>query len=135
MELNQTRVRRVITSEKEQEPTLDVPYSASKEASGHSLTQRPLATSKNDSLLSWQNWIVADPILAKEKATSRSASVGPLTRLGGGLDRLTRIECFILLGLTVLATIVRLWRIDRPDSVVFDEVHFGGKFTQVLDMS
>ncbi|RDL35938.1 uncharacterized protein BP5553_06550 [Venustampulla echinocandica] len=31
-----------------------------------------------------------------------------------------------MLGLTVLATIVRLFRIYQPSSVVFDEVHFGG---------
>jgi dolichyl-phosphate-mannose-protein mannosyltransferase len=27
---------------------------------------------------------------------------------------------------TVLATVVRLWNLNYPDSVVFDEVHFGG---------
>ncbi|KAJ9155344.1 Dolichyl-phosphate-mannose--protein mannosyltransferase 1 [Pleurostoma richardsiae] len=32
----------------------------------------------------------------------------------------------IMLGLTVLAAIVRLFRIYQPSSVVFDEVHFGG---------
>ena len=72
--------------------------------------------------------------------------------LGGGLN-LQRGESRVLLGLTLLGSIVRLWRIGRPSSVVsvlshsecetcrggvtsllthslafdsFDEVHFGG---------
>ena len=32
----------------------------------------------------------------------------------------------LVIGLTVLASVVRLWNINYPDSVVFDEVHFGG---------
>jgi dolichyl-phosphate-mannose--protein O-mannosyl transferase len=32
----------------------------------------------------------------------------------------------LVIGLTVLASVVRLWKINYPDSVVFDEVHFGG---------
>jgi Dolichyl-phosphate-mannose-protein mannosyltransferase len=36
----------------------------------------------------------------------------------------------IVLGLTVLAAVVRLWKIDYPTSVVFDEVHFGGFATK-----
>ncbi|KAJ3130402.1 hypothetical protein HK098_002631, partial [Nowakowskiella sp. JEL0407] len=39
-----------------------------------------------------------------------------------GLDTNT----YALLGLTILAAIVRLYRIGTPTSVVFDEVHFGG---------
>ncbi|KAM0786715.1 hypothetical protein ACM66B_002157 [Microbotryomycetes sp. NB124-2] len=46
-------------------------------------------------------------------------------RLGGGLN-LNKGEPRVLVGLTVLAAVVRLWKIGRPSSVVFDEVHFGG---------
>ncbi|KAK4049599.1 Dolichyl-phosphate-mannose--protein mannosyltransferase 1 [Microbotryomycetes sp. JL201] len=47
------------------------------------------------------------------------------TRLGGGLN-LSTGETRVVAGLTVLAAVVRLWKIGRPSSVVFDEVHFGG---------
>ena len=39
-------------------------------------------------------------------------------------------DSIVVLGLTILAAIVRLWRIDYPTSVVFDEVHFGGFATK-----
>jgi hypothetical protein len=117
--MNVTRSRRPLAVDKkddggEEISLLDAPYSP-KEAPSHVLTQRPLAstTSKSDSLFDLRTWIVQDAVLGKEKATSRSLAVGPLQRLGGGLERLTRIECFILAGLTLLATVVRLWRIDR----------------------
>lgn len=35
-------------------------------------------------------------------------------------------DTILVISLTVLAAVVRLWRIDYPTSVVFDEVHFGG---------
>ncbi|KPV74430.1 glycosyltransferase family 39 protein [Rhodotorula graminis WP1] len=35
-------------------------------------------------------------------------------------------ESRILLGLTLVGAVVRYWKIGRPSSVVFDEVHFGG---------
>ncbi|KAF3907853.1 hypothetical protein ABW20_dc0103402 [Dactylellina cionopaga] len=38
----------------------------------------------------------------------------------------------ILIGLTVLAVFVRLFRIHQPTSVVFDEVHFGGFATKYI---
>ncbi|GAA5998507.1 hypothetical protein JCM5350_006501 [Sporobolomyces pararoseus] len=46
-------------------------------------------------------------------------------KLGGGLN-LQPGETRVLLGLTLLGAVVRLWKIGRPSSVVFDEVHFGG---------
>ncbi|GAA5999821.1 uncharacterized protein JCM10292_003757 [Rhodotorula paludigena] len=49
----------------------------------------------------------------------------PWARLGGGLD-LDRGESRVILGLTLLGAVVRYWKIGRPSSVVFDEVHFGG---------
>ncbi|GAA5827468.1 hypothetical protein JCM11251_003824 [Rhodosporidiobolus azoricus] len=48
------------------------------------------------------------------------------TRCGGGLEHLERGETRVLLGLTLLGAVVRYWKIGRPSSVVFDEVHFGG---------
>ncbi|GAA6010077.1 hypothetical protein JCM10207_007548 [Rhodosporidiobolus poonsookiae] len=48
------------------------------------------------------------------------------TRCGGGLDAVQKGETRVLLGLTLLGAVVRYWKIGRPDSVVFDEVHFGG---------
>ncbi|GAA5849104.1 hypothetical protein JCM8547_006446 [Rhodosporidiobolus lusitaniae] len=48
------------------------------------------------------------------------------TRCGGGLEHLQRGESRVLLGLTLLGAVVRYWKIGRPSSVVFDEVHFGG---------
>ena len=35
-------------------------------------------------------------------------------------------DIFLVILLTVIATVVRLYKIDYPTSVVFDEVHFGG---------
>ena len=36
----------------------------------------------------------------------------------------------LAIGLTVVAAVVRLWRLNYPTSVVFDEVHFGGFATK-----
>lgn len=51
---------------------------------------------------------------------------GPLRFYGGGLGVVGQGEFKLLLLVTLLASVVRLWRLDRPASVVFDEVHFGG---------
>ncbi|BGP17531.1 hypothetical protein JCM10213_004073 [Rhodosporidiobolus nylandii] len=48
------------------------------------------------------------------------------TRCGGGLEGLQKGETRVLVGLTLLGAVVRYWKIGRPSSVVFDEVHFGG---------
>ncbi|GAA5913221.1 hypothetical protein JCM6882_000036, partial [Rhodosporidiobolus microsporus] len=48
------------------------------------------------------------------------------TKCGGGLEHLERGESRVLIGLTLLGAVVRYWKIGRPSSVVFDEVHFGG---------
>ncbi|GAA5856995.1 hypothetical protein JCM9279_007304, partial [Rhodotorula babjevae] len=47
-------------------------------------------------------------------------------RCGGGLEAMQHGESRILLGLTLVGAVVRYWKIGRPSSVVFDEVHFGG---------
>jgi dolichyl-phosphate-mannose-protein mannosyltransferase len=41
-------------------------------------------------------------------------------------------DTFLLLTLTAIAAAVRLYRIDYPTSVVFDEVHFGGFATKYV---
>lgn len=52
---------------------------------------------------------------------------GPLRDYGGGLGVVGQGEFKLLVVVTLLASVVRLWRLDRPSSVVFDEVHFGGQ--------
>ncbi|GAA5939861.1 uncharacterized protein JCM15063_004328 [Sporobolomyces koalae] len=46
-------------------------------------------------------------------------------KLGGGLN-LQPGETRVITGLVMLGAVVRYWKIGRPSSVVFDEVHFGG---------
>jgi hypothetical protein len=41
----------------------------------------------------------------------------------------------LVIALTVIATVVRLWRINYPTSVVFDEVHFGGFATKYQSLT
>ncbi|SCV70352.1 BQ2448_1746 [Microbotryum intermedium] len=50
-------------------------------------------------------------------------------RMGGGFN-LGPGEGRVLLGLLLLGSVVRLYKIGRPSSVVFDEVHFGGQVTR-----
>ncbi|WAQ84539.1 hypothetical protein PtA15_5A109 [Puccinia triticina] len=52
-----------------------------------------------------------------------------LGSLGGGLELIARhhpLEPLLIIALTLLAGVVRCWKISRPASIVFDEVHFGG---------
>jgi dolichyl-phosphate-mannose-protein mannosyltransferase len=66
----------------------------------------------------------------KQPANSADAhghARGPLRDYGGGLGVVGPGEFKLLLLITILASVVRLWRLDRPTSVVFDEVHFGGQ--------
>ncbi|TIB18164.1 hypothetical protein E3P92_00756 [Wallemia ichthyophaga] len=46
--------------------------------------------------------------------------------------RIQNHEIKILVGLTVLAFIVRCYRLGSPPSVVFDEVHFGGQVSKYI---
>jgi len=39
-------------------------------------------------------------------------------------------DVVLVIGLTLIALVVRLWKLDYPTSVVFDEVHFGGFATK-----
>ncbi|KAG0783464.1 hypothetical protein G6F16_003015 [Rhizopus arrhizus] len=41
-------------------------------------------------------------------------------------------DWYIVLGLTLWAVYIRLWKISQPSSVVFDEVHFGGFATKYI---
>jgi dolichyl-phosphate-mannose-protein mannosyltransferase len=52
---------------------------------------------------------------------------GPLRAYGGGLGAVGQGEFKLLVVVVMLASVVRLWKLDRPSSVVFDEVHFGGE--------
>jgi hypothetical protein len=125
MDTNAPRARRPLQAvdNSAPTPTLDTPYTG-KESPLHPPPSHRLASSAPlaDNLFSMNSWLVQDPVLAKEKAAARASAVGPLERLGGGLERLSRVECMVLAAITLLATFVRLWRIDRPSSVVFDEV-------------
>ncbi|KAF8505073.1 glycosyltransferase family 39 protein [Hysterangium stoloniferum] len=57
-----------------------------------------------------------DPKHVPSRRTARPPS--------GGL-RITAGEWKLLIGICVIAVLVRLFRLSRPNSVVFDEVHFG----------
>ncbi|PLW21106.1 hypothetical protein PCANC_05481 [Puccinia coronata f. sp. avenae] len=48
-----------------------------------------------------------------------------LVIVGGGLEAIRKRELPILLSITILAGFVRCWKLSRPASIVFDEVHFG----------
>lgn len=60
--------------------------------------------------------------------TAAKVGTGPLRDYGGGLGVVGHGEFKLLLLIVLLAGVVRLWRLDRPASVVFDEVHFGGEW-------
>ncbi|GAA6009588.1 hypothetical protein JCM11491_001025 [Sporobolomyces phaffii] len=74
----------------------------------------------------------ADKVTLTNRSTKNERPVPESKRIksrwdkfGGGLN-LQPGETRILLGLTLLGAVVRFWKIGRPSSVVFDEVHFGG---------
>jgi dolichyl-phosphate-mannose-protein mannosyltransferase len=50
--------------------------------------------------------------------------VGPRTP-GGALGKITSGEFKVLIAVVLVACAVRLFRLGKPNSVVFDEVHFG----------
>lgn len=54
-----------------------------------------------------------------------SGAAGLGGRLGGGLGRISSGEWKILIAVLLVACSIRLFRISKPNSVVFDEVHFG----------
>ncbi|BGP33280.1 Dolichyl-phosphate-mannose--protein mannosyltransferase 1 [Rhodotorula toruloides] len=60
------------------------------------------------------------------KRAKRDAPASLWSRVGGGLDVVQPGENRVLAGVILLGSVVRLWKIGRPSSVVFDEVHFGG---------
>lgn len=71
-----------------------------------------------------QSTPVPDSSKSEAKSTARSAAAAVLSA-ALPKDGYNVIDIVVLL---VLAAIPRFWRIDEPDSVVFDEFHFG-KFT------
>lgn len=65
----------------------------------------------------------------KEQA---AASEGAQQMLHRAAPVITRAELFLLGLLTFVALVVRFYHIERPSSVVFDEVHFGGFASEYL---
>ncbi|KAI8870746.1 PMT-domain-containing protein [Ramicandelaber brevisporus] len=58
-------------------------------------------------------------------ATASSSSLCGLFTAADGSPLLDATQLALLVGLTLLACWLRLWRIENPSAVVFDEVHFG----------
>lgn len=84
------------------------------------------------------------PMGADEKldAVRGGASVGSASRMFGGsaargsgaLGKIGSGEVKVVIAVVLVACTVRLFRLGRPNSVVFDEVHFGkfaGKYIKV----
>ena len=70
-----------------------------------------------------------DSFTEKEQA---AASEGAQQMLHRAAPVITRAELFLVGLLTFVALIVRFYHIERPSSVVFDEVHFGGFASKYL---
>ena len=70
-----------------------------------------------------------DLFTEKEQA---AASEGAQQMLHRAAPVITRAELFLVGLLTLVALIVRFYHIERPSSVVFDEVHFGGFASKYL---
>ena len=70
-----------------------------------------------------------DSFTEKEQA---AASEGAQQMLHRAAPVITRAELFLVGLLTLVALIVRFYHIERPSSVVFDEVHFGGFASKYL---
>ena len=98
-------------------------YASEKPATDYA-RPRPLAKD-NASLLSASSWLQSDETLRKGKLPQGSAvsrrdgtgPKGPLDFLGGGLN-LSSGECKVLALVVLVACCVRLYRLDRPSSVV-----------------
>ena len=103
------------------------------------LTQRPFGSTTSAGMHSASpssattGWVTSgsyvDKGKGKGKASSGKVGTGPLRDYGGGLGVVGNGEFKLLLAMTGLASVVRLWRLNRPNSVVFDEVHFGGEIS------
>ncbi|GAA5992376.1 hypothetical protein JCM11641_002142 [Rhodosporidiobolus odoratus] len=99
------------------------PYSSSPPISHPSSFARPASTNAGDRPVSLTNRSSAKrSIHVPDSKRSRTF----WSNCGGGLEGLQKGETRVLLGLTLLGSVVRYWKIGRPGSVVFDEVHFGG---------
>ena len=63
----------------------------------------------------------------RKKVTEKNGiTTAPAETVKNATRNLPFDDTTLVIGLTVLASVVRLWNINYPDSVVFDEVHFGG---------
>lgn len=92
----------------------------------------PLSNGYHATNAATSGWVTSEAYVDKGKGKPSASGHhgktgnGPLRDYGGGLGVVGQGEFKLLLAVTALASVVRLWRIDRPASVVFDEVHFGG---------
>lgn len=82
-------------------------------------------------------WVTSGTYVDKGKGKAGSNTIaktgnGPLRAYGGGLGSVGQGEFKLLVMIVALASVVRLWKLDRPSSVVFDEVHFGGEYSAIL---
>lgn len=76
-------------------------------------------------------WVTSGNYVDKGKGKSIPSARtgnGPLRAYGGGLGSVGQGEFKLLVLIVALASVVRLWKLDRPSGVVFDEVHFGGGY-------
>ncbi|KAA1083779.1 hypothetical protein PGT21_006599 [Puccinia graminis f. sp. tritici] len=89
-------------------------------------SRKLLLTQTNGNTHPPQQWSTANQEQQKQ-LTNRNKS--RLSRLGGGLELIGTKqprEPLLIISLTILAGLIRTWKIARPASIVFDEVHFGG---------
>jgi dolichyl-phosphate-mannose-protein mannosyltransferase len=62
----------------------------------------------------------------KKPSKKDVSATAPAETLQDATRNLPFNDTTLVILVTVLATVVRLWNLSYPDSVVFDEVHFGG---------
>lgn len=100
-----------------------------------SYSQRPFGSSAHvpaANAAATSGWITSGSYVDKGKGKANGSAKtgsGPLRAYGGGLGVVGQGEFKLLVMVVALASVVRLWKLDRPSSVVFDEVHFGGEST------
>lgn len=108
---------------------------AHKKASpSYSQSHRPFGSSAHvpsaNAASATSGWITSGTYVDKGKGKANGGAAktgnGPLRAYGGGLGSVGPGEFKLLVIIVALASVVRLWKLDRPSSVVFDEVHFGG---------
>lgn len=117
------------------QPTLSSSSSLHKKATP-SYSNRPFGSSAHVPAASasagtTSGWVTSGTYVDKGKGKANVGGAktgnGPLRAYGGGLGSVGQGEFKLLVLIVALASVVRLWKLDRPSSVVFDEVHFGGE--------